>query len=130
MKLKSTLLKAGYIQLLSFLVIGLLVSACSEKQVVIEKKLDLTLQDDLKWISAEIIRGSSKENLLEKPYYVLEDLEYFQGDTSRVFAAYARVKFYYFKDLPMYQERKYRYNTQRKFWDRYYKKLLHEQTKD
>ena len=113
-----------------FFVLCLLLMACSEKQVVIEKKLEHTLQDDLKWIVAEVVRGSGKSGLLDEPYYVIEDLKYFQGDTARVFAAYAYAKFYYYKDLMLIQERKYRYNTQRKFWDRYHKKLLHEAPKD
>lgn len=122
--------RTGIFRFFFVLFTTILLIACSEKQIVIEKKLEHTLQDDLRWIVAEVVRGSGKEGVLEEPYYVLEDLKYFEGDTARVFAAYARVKFHYFKDLNMVQERKYRYNTQRKFWDRYYKKLLHEAPKD
>ncbi len=108
----------------------LFLSACSESQVELEEKLDFTLQDDLKWIVGEVMRGTGKKHLLEKPYYVLEDLRYFEGDTARVFSAYAKVKYYYFKDIAIVQERKYRYQAQNNFWDRYYKKLLHEAPKD
>lgn len=125
---KFKLLNTTFYLVSIFLLLSL--TACSETQVVIEKKLDHVLQDDLKWIVAEIMRGSGASGLLDKPYYVLEELKYFQGDTARVFAAYAHVKFYYYRDLNLIQERKYRYNTQRKFWDRYHKKLLHEAPKD
>ena len=115
--------------IIGFILIVILV-ACGEKQEVIEKKLDYVLQDDLKWIVAEVVKGSGKKHLLEEPYYVLDDLRYFEGDTARVFSAYAKVRFYYFKDIGIIQERKYRYNTQKQFWDRYYKKLLHTKTED
>ena len=109
-----------------FLIIslGILFIACSEPPSKIHKKLDVILQSDLKYIVGEIERGSGKKYLLDKPYFVVHDLRFFQGDTARKYGAYAEVHFYYFNDIAMYQKRKYRYDTGYRSWDRYFKKLL------
>lgn len=73
---------------------------------------------------AEVVKGSGKDHLLEKPYYVIADLRFFEGDTAKIYAAYAEVDFYYYKDIDLIQKRKYRYEARRHYWDRYFKKMI------
>jgi len=101
-----------------------LLLSCAEPPEKIHKKLDVILQSDLKYIVAEIEKGSGKTYLLDKPYFIVNDLRFFQGDTARKFGAYAEVNYYYFKDIAMFQKRKYRYDTGYRSWDRYFKKLM------
>ena len=81
------------------------------------------LQGDLKYIVGEVEKGSGKTHLLNNPYFVIRDLRFFHGDTARLYAAYAEVDFYYYKDISMYQVRKYRYDAGYRNWDRYFKNL-------
>ena len=106
--------------------------SCSEKQGSINSKLDVILQDDLKYMVAEVMKNSSAENVIEKPYYVIDDYTKFPADSGRVYSEMAVVSFYYFKDVDIKQVRKYRYKVSpflsnaisKSYWDRFDKKLV------
>jgi len=101
--------------------LALLIVSCSEPPFRIHQKLETMLQGDLKYIVGEVEKGSGKEHLLRTPYFVIRDIRFFEGDTARIYSAYAEVDYYYYKDIAMYQVRKYRYNTSYRSWDRYLK---------
>lgn len=102
----------------------LLILGCAEPPYLVHKKLENTLQEDLKFMVAEIITGSSDTNVMAQPYYIITDLRFFKGDTARMYSGYADVDFFYFNDIPIKQKRKYRYDTRYRGWDRYYKELI------
>lgn len=103
-----------------FLLLG-----CSESSNRIEGKLSSYLQEDLKFMVAEDLKSSNnREGLLDSPYYVIRDLRHFEGAEARRFAAYTEVDFFIYKDIALYQKRKYRYDTDGRRWDRYFKKML------
>lgn len=103
----------------------ILFSGCSESPERISQKLDALCQDELRYIVAEVVRNGADSTLLDRPYYKIDSLIYFQGDTSAIFSAYAQVSYHYFKEIRLYRERKYRYWTDYLYWDRFSKKLLH-----
>lgn len=109
-----------------FLALGftILLSACAEPPERIHRKLELLLQNDLRFIVGEIQKETGKTYLLDEPHFIVRDFRFFEGDTARTYSAYAEVDFYYFKGIGIYQKRKYRYDTYR-YWDRYYKKEMH-----
>jgi hypothetical protein len=93
--------------------------SCGKNPEVLAGKLDSVLQEDLKYIVAEVQKGSGKKHLIEKPYYVVEKYKVYEGDTARIIAAYAVAHFYYFKDdIGIYQKRHYRYWSDKNYWDR------------
>jgi hypothetical protein len=100
--------------------------ACTESPERISQKLDAFCQADLKYIVGEVVRSGNDSLLLEKPYYRVDSLIYFKGDTAAVFSAYAQVSYHYFKDIPMHRERKYRYWANYMYWDRFSKRLVHD----
>lgn len=102
-----------------------LLSSCSEPAPKIEKKLETLLQEDLKYMVAELKAKGLDSSVMEKPYYDLRELRLYEGDSSRVFKSYAEVGFYYLKDVEVCQVRKYRYWTTRRAWDRFYKAIKH-----
>ena len=101
-----------------------LLLGCSEPTERIENKLTDYLQDDLKFMVAETMR-SAKDNgvLLDTPYYRVKDFRLFDGAEARIYAAYAEVDFFIYKDIAMHEKRKYRYDAHARQWDRYYKAL-------
>lgn len=102
-----------------FLMLG-----CSERTDRIEAKLLPYLQEDLKFMVAETIHASGDRSaLLDEPYYRIKDFRLFSGSEAEIYAAYAEVYFYIYKDIAMYEQRKYRYEVQGRHWDRYLKKL-------
>ena len=101
-----------------------LLSACSEPAFRVHEKLDSQLQEDLKVMVAEVIKGSGKDHLLAEPYFEIKDLRFFTGDTAKKYSGYAEVDFYYYRDIGLYQKRKYRYDVRKYYWDRYYKKMM------
>lgn len=87
-------------------------------------KLTSYLQEDLKFMVAEKLRAShDREALLDSPYYKIRELKFFEGAKARIYSAYAEVDFYVFKNIQMYETRKYRYDAEYRQWDRYLKKL-------
>ena len=110
----------------------LLFISCSEKQDSINSKLDTILQDDLKYMVGEVAKNSSADNVIEKPYYIIDDYIKFPADSGRVYSEMAVVSFYYFKDVDIKQVRKYRYKVSpflsnaisKSYWDRFDKKLV------
>jgi len=101
-----------------------LLSGCSEPTDRIENKLTPYLQEDLKFMVAETMRSSGdKSALLQEPYYRVKDFRLFDGAEARVYAAYAEVDFFIYKDIAMHEKRKYRYDVHTRKWDRYLKVL-------
>ena len=99
-----------------------LLVGCSEPTERIENKLTAYLQDDLKFMVAETIRSSKdKSVLLDTPYYRVKDFRLFDGAEARIYAAYAEVDFFIYKDIAMHEKRKYRYDVNTRGWDRYKK---------
>ena len=97
---------------------------CAEPTERIENKLTDYLQDDLKFMVAETIRSSKDKGvLLDTPYYRVKDFRLFDGAEARIYAAYAEVDFFIYKDIAMHEKRKYRYDVNTRGWDRYKKEL-------
>lgn len=97
---------------------------CAEPTERIENKLTDYLQDDLKFMVAETMKASkSREGLLDTPYYRVKDFRLFDGAEARIYAAYAEVDFFIYKDISMHEKRKYRYDVNARGWDRYKKEL-------
>lgn len=108
-----------------FAVLTLLIAAgCSEPAFRLHEKLEECLQDDLKVMVAEVVKGSGKQHLLDEPYFTVVDIKFFEGDTAKIYAGYAEVDFFYYRDIAIHQKRKYRYDARRNYWDRYFKKLV------
>lgn len=108
-----------------FLLLSIFLFGCSEPTQRIESKLHPFLQEDLKFMVAEILNANgSKEDVLDSPYYEIKDFRLFDGASAEIYGAYAEVDFYVYKKIKLYQKRKYRYDSHYRKWDRYYKKLL------
>lgn len=108
--------------LVCVLAFAALLVGCSEPTERIENKLTNYLQDDLKFMVAETMKASkSREVLLDTPYYRVKDFRLFDGAEARIYAAYAEVDFFIYKDIAMHEKRKYRYDVNTRGWDRYKK---------
>jgi hypothetical protein len=106
-----------------FLLTAFLLLGCAEPPEQIEEKLSEYLQDDLKFMVAQTLRASNdREALLDTPYYKIRDLRFFDKEHSKMYSAYANVEFYIYRNIKMYEERKYRYNNTYLHWDRYLKR--------
>jgi len=105
--------------------IALLLTSCADPPFRVHERLEDILQQDLESMVAQIIKGSSKANVLDTPYFVIKDLKEFRGDTAQIYSAYAEVDFYYFKDIRLGEKRKFRYDARRHYWDRYFKEMFH-----
>jgi len=101
----------------------LVLLGCSERTDRIEQKLESYLQEDLKFMVAQTMRASGKEALKDEPYYRVKDFRLFEGAAAEVYSAYAEVDFFIYKDIAMYERRKYRYDVSARQWDRYLKDL-------
>lgn len=101
--------------------ISLLLLACSERPDSQEAKLAPYLQEDLKFMVAQTLSTGHPEALLDTPYYVVDDLRFFDGASAEIYSAYAEVDFFIYKNIKMYEKRKYRYDAHYRQWDRYYK---------
>ncbi len=101
----------------------LFLMACSESSERVESKLYPYLQEDLKFMVAEVLKSGKPETLKKEPFFVIRDLRFFEKVTEENYGAYAEVDFFIYKDIPMYQKRKYRYNAHYRQWDRYLKVL-------
>lgn len=111
------------LRLLVVLLSCLLFLGCSEPRGNIEEKLSAYLQDDLKFMVAQTIKASGDRSaLLDSPYYKIRDLRFFDKEHSKMYSAYANVEFFIYRDIKMYEERKYRYDNTYLHWDRYLKK--------
>lgn len=103
----------------------LLGGGCSASHKTLVKSLDEIANADLKDILMDL-SPKAKGALLAKPYFIREEYEEYQGDTSIVFQARATLVFFYLDPaLNLCQVRKYRYKTTSGFWDRYEVKLIH-----
>lgn len=112
-----------FFSLLTLFLAGILFG-CAEPTERIENKLTDYLQDDLKFMVAETMKASkTREGLLDTPYYRVKDFRLFDGAEARIYAAYAEVDFFIYKDIAMHEKRKYRYDVNTRGWDRYKKEL-------
>lgn len=125
MRLKKKLFTKIKVGSLGSLLCFVLLTSCSEPAPKIEKKLETLLQEDLKYMVAELKSKGLDSSIMEKPYFILRELRLYEGDSSRIFKSYAEVGFYYLKDVKVCQVRKYRYWTTRRTWDRFYKATKH-----
>ena len=97
-------------------------AGCSEPAERIENKLTNYLQDDLKFMVAETMKSSKDKGvLLDTPYYRVKDFRLFDGAEARIYAAYAEVDFFIYRDIALHETRKYRYDVNTRGWDRYKK---------
>ncbi|SHL59106.1 hypothetical protein SAMN05720487_11820 [Fibrobacter sp. UWT2] len=104
------------------LALTMFLMGCSEPTERIENKLTDYLQDDLKFMVAETMKASKgRDGLLDTPYYRVKDFRLFDGAEARIYAAYAEVDFFIYKDIAMHEKRKYRYDVSTRGWDRYKK---------
>jgi hypothetical protein len=107
------------------IILALLLASCADPPFIVHQRLEEILQQDLQSMVAQIIKGSSRENVLDSPYFVIKDLKEFRGDTAQIYSAYAEVDFYYFKDIKIAEKRKFRYDARRHYWDRYFKEWFY-----
>ena len=109
---------------LAFIFVCFMLLACSEPTERTEAKLETFLQDDLTFNVAEFLHGSGdKAALLDTPYYRVKDFRLFEGAKAEIYAAYAEVDFFMYKNLALHEKRKYRYDAHARQWDRYLKVL-------
>ena len=107
---------------LLILLTALCLLGCSERTERIENKLNAYVQEDLKFIVAQTIHASGdRSGILDTPYYRVKDFRLFDGAEARIYAAYAEVDFFIYKDIAMHEKRKYRYDVNTRGWDRYKK---------
>lgn len=106
--------------------LALLMQGCSESTDRIENKLTDYLQEDLKFMVAETLKASKDRQVIaDTPYYRVKDFRLFDGAAARIYAAYAEVDFFIYRDVGMHEKRKYRYDVQGRHWDRYLKQKKH-----
>jgi hypothetical protein len=103
----------------------LLLISCADPSFRIHERLEVALQQDLENMVAQVIKGSSKANVLDTPYFVIKDIKEFSGSKAEIYSAYAEVDFFYFKDIKIAEKRKFRYDARRHYWDRYFKELFY-----
>ncbi len=98
--------------------------ACSGSPERVKKRLNILAQKELEFIVNEI-REKGKDSTLEKsPYFRIDTLQLFSGDTGRKIKAYAVVHYHYLKSDKFFQVRKYRYNLDAGgIWERYELKI-------
>ena len=123
-KISKIIFSKKTVLLQSFL-LSLLLLACTEPAFKRDKKLHDILQEDLKFIVGEVEESSGDKYLLKEPFYELSEYHVFQGDTAREISAIAIVQFHYLDSIRIGEERKYRYRTTIRQWERYYKKMKH-----
>jgi hypothetical protein len=109
----------------SIIIIALMLASCADPPFRVHERLEDVLQQDLESMAAQIIKGSSKANVLDTPYFVIRDLREFSGEKKEIYSAYAEVDFYYFKNIRIAEKRKFRYDARRHYWDRYFKELFY-----
>ena len=63
--------------------------ACAERQDRLEAKLSDFLQEDLKFMVAEVMVGGKPSALVDSPFYVIRDLRFFEGASAEIYSAYA-----------------------------------------
>ncbi len=104
---------------------ALFLAGCKSSPDALRLRLDRIAQSDLDYILNELKEKKGEAVISENPRFVIDEYQEFQGDTARVFQAYASVYFFYLKSVGLCQNRKYRYRSTAKIWERYEVKLLH-----
>lgn len=117
---------SGLLRLLpAFLCLFLLLCGCTASRKDLEEKLEEIAARDLEDILKEMKAKRLTAQLTPSPRYRVKELTEFEGDSARVYQAMATVLFFYFQGIDLCQERKYRFNTSGRFWDRYEVRLRH-----
>ncbi len=100
--------------------------ACGAPSDVIQKELQDIGKADLEVIVKSLPEMAQREALLPKPYFVVDTLAIYHGDSSLVFQAYAKLVFFYLDpSLDLCQVRKYRYRRSARVWERFDVVLRH-----
>jgi hypothetical protein len=117
---------AGFMGLRWVTFLVLLFAACGSPPKEIQKKLQEIGRLDLDVILGDLPEKARREAMLPKPYFVVDEYQEFQGDTARVFQAYASLVFFYLDpSLDLCQVRKYRYRRSARLWERFDVMLRH-----
>lgn len=112
--------------LASVLFMGGLLVACGSPPREMQKKLQEMGRADLDVILKDLPEKARHEALLSNPRFVVDEYQEFQGDTARVFQAYAALAFFYLDpSLDLCQIRKYRYRRSARVWERFEVVLQH-----
>ncbi|HAO99803.1 MAG TPA: hypothetical protein DCQ83_07140 [Fibrobacteres bacterium] len=116
----------GNLMRLFLFAIPLFLIACGSPPKELQKKLQDIGNADLEIIVKGLPEQARKEALLPKPYFVVDTYKEFQGDTARMFQAYAVLAFFYLDpSLDLCQIRKYRYRRSARVWERFDVVLRH-----
>ena len=109
-----------------FLSASLLFEACGSPPKEMRNKLQDIGRADLDFIVGELSEKTRHEAVLAKPYFLVDEYQEYQGDSARVFQAYASLIFFYVDpSLDLCQVRKYRYNRSARVWERFEVVLEH-----
>ncbi len=112
--------RVGFLATVFFLVLS-----CTSSPGELHSRLEDIGKNDLQDILNEIKVNGKTSALSANPHFVIDEFKEFQGDTARVYQAYAALIFFYIDDLDLCQVRKYRYKTSSHVWDRYEVELRH-----
>ena len=97
----------------AFLLWGIFLFGCGEKDPLIREKLDMICASDLRAITADL----PKTSLADSMYYnIVSYKSYSEGRYSTM----AMVDFYFLHKVRAKIVRKYRYLKEARLWDRYY----------
>ncbi len=113
-----------FVKIASVCWLFLFLMGCSANKKSVEEKLDVIASSDLNDILEELKSTGKSEIIHPNAHFKIDTLIMFQGDTARVYQAYAVVYYFYLKGISMCQVRKYRFHTETRFWDRYNLRLI------
>lgn len=99
--------------------------SCTSSPELIQNRLEEICESDLNDIVTELHQEGKGPLVAEKPRYLIDTLEIFQGDSALIYQAYAKVYFFYLKNVKLCQVRQYRFLTTSRTWDRFEVKLIH-----
>ena len=103
-----------------------LLAACGSPPREMQSKLQEIGKADMDVILKELPEKARREAVLPNPHFVVNEYQEFQGDTARVFQAYASLVFFYLDpSLDLCQTRKYRYRRSARVWERFEVVLQH-----
>ncbi len=88
-------------------------------------RLNEMAKKDLEDIMLDLSERGLDSVAAKEPYFKIAEVQFFSGDSARMFAGIAEVHYFYLNRNQFYQKRKYRYRSTSNFWDRYDIKLKH-----
>ncbi len=116
---------ARWVAVIALIGLAFSLSGCGSSPERLKTQLEEIAASDLRDILAELEGKKISHLALPNPYFVVDEYQEFTGDTARVFQAYASVYFMYLDSIRLCQNRKYRYRTTSRIWDRYEISLIH-----